>query len=164
MKLLLDTCTFLWIITGDASLSPSARKLFSDPANEVFLSSVSAWEIALKHTQKPSILVLSRQAVTNVRTTPTAENLSAKGAYVLWQSAPDKTPDLILIASGSEVSLALQAEGRNSVESDWLLISSYPDFPQGFAAIAVVAAVAGWGDWQLIADTPARQECLFRLR
>jgi PIN domain nuclease of toxin-antitoxin system len=49
VKLLLDTCTFLWIITGDASLSPSARKLFSDPANEVFLSSVSAWEIALKH-------------------------------------------------------------------------------------------------------------------
>ena len=50
MKILLDTCTFLWIVTGDASLSQSARKLFSDPSNHVFLSSVSAWEIALKHT------------------------------------------------------------------------------------------------------------------
>lgn len=50
MKVLLDTCTFLWIITGDAALSPSARKLFCDPASEVFLSSVSAWEISLKHS------------------------------------------------------------------------------------------------------------------
>jgi len=49
MKLLLDTCTFLWIVTGDACLSVSARKLFCDPANEAFLSSVSAWEIAAKH-------------------------------------------------------------------------------------------------------------------
>jgi len=49
MKLLLDTCTFLWIVTGDASLSASARELFSDPSNEAFLSSVSAWEIAVKH-------------------------------------------------------------------------------------------------------------------
>jgi PIN domain nuclease of toxin-antitoxin system len=50
VKLLLDTCTFLWIVTGDGSLSPSARSLFSDPTNDVFLSSVSAWEIALKHS------------------------------------------------------------------------------------------------------------------
>ena len=64
MKLLLDTCTFLWIVTGDASLSAPARKLFSDPANEVFLSSVSAWEIAVKHSlgklplpRPPSVLV-----------------------------------------------------------------------------------------------------------
>ena len=48
MRLLLDTCTFLWIVTGDASLSALAREHFSDPANEVFLSSVSAWEIAVK--------------------------------------------------------------------------------------------------------------------
>jgi Uncharacterized protein conserved in bacteria len=64
MKLLLDTCTFLWIVTGDACLSTSARKHFSDPANEAFLSSVSAWEIAVKHSlgklplpRPPSVLV-----------------------------------------------------------------------------------------------------------
>jgi PIN domain nuclease of toxin-antitoxin system len=50
VKLLLDTCAFLWIVTGDASLSASAHALFSDPTNDVFLSSVSAWEIALKHS------------------------------------------------------------------------------------------------------------------
>lgn len=49
MKLLLDTCTFLWAVRGDARLGSGAAALFRDPANEVFLSSVSAWEIAVMH-------------------------------------------------------------------------------------------------------------------
>jgi PIN domain nuclease of toxin-antitoxin system len=49
MKLLLDTCTFLWLVRGDRQLSEPATRLFQDPANEVYLSSVSAWEIAVKH-------------------------------------------------------------------------------------------------------------------
>lgn len=49
MKLLLDTCTFLWVVRGDPALSTEAAALFRDPANEVWLSSVSAWEMAVKH-------------------------------------------------------------------------------------------------------------------
>jgi PIN domain nuclease of toxin-antitoxin system len=49
MRLLLDTCTFLWIAGGDPALSPAAARLFTAPENEVFLSAVSAWEIAVKH-------------------------------------------------------------------------------------------------------------------
>lgn len=49
MKLLLDTCTFLWSIEGGASISEGARTALADPGNEVYLSSVSAWEIAAKH-------------------------------------------------------------------------------------------------------------------
>lgn len=49
MKLLLDTCAFLWIIRGRPEASSTAVALFSNPSNEVFLSSVSAWEIAVKH-------------------------------------------------------------------------------------------------------------------
>ena len=48
MKLLLDTCTFLWAITDAPALSSRARELIAAPGNEVFLSSVSAWEIAVK--------------------------------------------------------------------------------------------------------------------
>lgn len=48
MKLLLDTCTFLWITLDAAQLSARARDAFADPANSVYLSSVSAWEMALK--------------------------------------------------------------------------------------------------------------------
>jgi len=49
MRLLLDTCTFLWIAGGAKELSARAREAFADPANEVFLSAASAWEIAVKH-------------------------------------------------------------------------------------------------------------------
>lgn len=49
MRILLDTCTFLWIIGDAPELSNRARELFIDPANDVFLSAVSAWEISVKH-------------------------------------------------------------------------------------------------------------------
>lgn len=49
MKLLLDTCTFLWLVTDDASLSPAARRMIVDPDNGVYLSAVSTWEIAVKN-------------------------------------------------------------------------------------------------------------------
>ena len=49
MKLLLDTCTFLWIAGQPDALSDTARKQFRTPENEVYLSSASAWEIAAKH-------------------------------------------------------------------------------------------------------------------
>lgn len=49
MRLLLDTCTFLWIIVDSPELSARSRALFLDPSNEVYLSAVSVWEIAVKH-------------------------------------------------------------------------------------------------------------------
>ena len=49
MKLLLDSCTFLWIVADNPLLSATARAMFRDPANETFLSVVSAWEIAVKN-------------------------------------------------------------------------------------------------------------------
>jgi len=49
VKLLLDTCTFLWLIIGKDELSPNAINAFSDPQNEVYLSAVSAWEINVKY-------------------------------------------------------------------------------------------------------------------
>jgi PIN domain nuclease of toxin-antitoxin system len=49
MKILLDTCTFLWLITDAPALSPRARELFAEVENEVYLSVVCTWEIAVKH-------------------------------------------------------------------------------------------------------------------
>ncbi len=49
MNLLLDTCTFVWLIADSPDLSSGARQFFSDPDNEVYLSAVSAWEIVIKH-------------------------------------------------------------------------------------------------------------------
>lgn len=49
MKLLLDTCTFLWIITDAREVPRRVVELFRAPDHDVYLSAVSAWEIALKH-------------------------------------------------------------------------------------------------------------------
>jgi len=49
MKLLLDTCAFLWIVADAPELSLRARDLFQSADNEVYLSAASAWEIAVKH-------------------------------------------------------------------------------------------------------------------
>ena len=49
MKLLLDTSTFLWWCEGSDRITAAIRAQVSDPTNEVYLSTVSVWEIALKH-------------------------------------------------------------------------------------------------------------------
>lgn len=49
MKLLLDTCTFLWLITDAEELSDRCREAFRSPGNQAYLSTASAWEIAVKH-------------------------------------------------------------------------------------------------------------------
>jgi PIN domain nuclease of toxin-antitoxin system len=50
MRILLDTCEFLWLITGDAKLAPAVVAAVRDPQNQVFLSVVSFWEISVKHS------------------------------------------------------------------------------------------------------------------
>ncbi|MBA7514569.1 hypothetical protein ES705_06601 [subsurface metagenome] len=49
MRLLLDTCTFLWLTEGDDRLSNKARSMIVESDNEVFLSPASVWEIVIKH-------------------------------------------------------------------------------------------------------------------
>lgn len=49
MRLLLDTQIVLWALTGSNRLGAVASGLIADPANEVYVSSVSLWEIAIKH-------------------------------------------------------------------------------------------------------------------
>lgn len=49
MRLLVDTCTFLWLAIDDERLSPKAREHFASPDNEAYLSTASAAEIAIKY-------------------------------------------------------------------------------------------------------------------
>jgi PIN domain nuclease of toxin-antitoxin system len=49
VKILLDTCTFLWIVGDSPELSDASRNLFREPSNAVFLSAVSVWEISVKY-------------------------------------------------------------------------------------------------------------------
>lgn len=50
MKILLDTCEFLWLVSGDAKLPDTVAATIRDANNQVFLSVVSFWEISLKHS------------------------------------------------------------------------------------------------------------------
>ena len=50
MRLLLDTVAFIWLAENDVSLSRLARDLIVDPSNDVYLSTASAWEIAIKYS------------------------------------------------------------------------------------------------------------------
>jgi PIN domain nuclease of toxin-antitoxin system len=49
VKLLLDTHVLLWAVGPDERLSATARQLIGDPDNEVCFSTVSIWEVAIKH-------------------------------------------------------------------------------------------------------------------
>ena len=49
MRILLDTHAFLWLVTDSPLLSPRARDLFLDSDNQLLLSAVTGFEIAIKH-------------------------------------------------------------------------------------------------------------------
>jgi transketolase len=77
------------------------------PADAV--ETAECWAVALE-TAGPSILALTRQNVSPVRTAPARENLSARGAYRL--KAAGNPRKVIFIATGSEVEIALAAASR----------------------------------------------------
>ena len=70
------------------------------------VETAECWEMALKTIATPSVIALTRQNLEQVRLKQSDENLSAKGAYIV---AGKDAEDVTLIASGSEVSLALAA-------------------------------------------------------
>jgi transketolase len=74
---------------------------------------VEAWRVALLHTDGPVGLVLTRQKLPVLdRTVLASASGLAQGAYVLVDGPSGLSPDLILIATGSEVSLALEAHAQ----------------------------------------------------
>lgn len=69
MRLLLDTHGWLWMRAEPERLADSSRRLLRDPANELFLSAASAWEIAIKFAagklrlpQPPAAFIAQRLA------------------------------------------------------------------------------------------------------
>nr|WP_317851802.1 transketolase [Rhodobacter sp. TJ_12] len=93
------------------------------PADAV--ETAEAWEIAMTATATPSLLVLSRQGLPTVRTAHTAENLTARGAYLLRD--PDDR-QVTLIATGSEVEIVLAAADQLEAEGIRAAVVSAPCF------------------------------------
>lgn len=65
MKLLLDTHILLWTLTNDKKLSEKARKLIENEANEIYYSTLSLWEVELKHLAHPDMLPLTASELMN---------------------------------------------------------------------------------------------------
>ena len=71
---------------------------------------LECWEIALKSKSNPSAIALSRQKLPYVSEHSAGENMCSKGAYVLKKTSDNA--DISLIASGSEVEIALEAQEK----------------------------------------------------
>lgn len=71
------------------------------------IETAECWELAIEAAHTPSVLALSRQNLPTLRTS-VKENLSAKGAYVLADC--EGTRDVTLLATGSEVEIAVKAQ------------------------------------------------------
>ncbi|SFI11323.1 transketolase [Bradyrhizobium sp. Gha] len=91
-----------------ASLRAIPNILVLRPADAVEVA--ECWEMALSRRDGPSSFILSRQALRPVRTTHSNENLSARGGYVL-ADATGGARRVTLLATGSEVAVALDAKG-----------------------------------------------------
>ena len=48
MRLLLDTHTLLWLVSGDVQLSKTATDMLIDPSNDLLISPATYWELAIK--------------------------------------------------------------------------------------------------------------------
>ena len=128
------------------------------------VETAEAWEIALEQTTTPTVLSLTRQGVPAVRTTHSTKNLTAQGAYVLAEAEGKR--QVILIATGSEVSVALKARevlqaqgiGTRVVSMPCMeLFAAQPEayrrrvLPAGPVRVGIEAAVraGGWDRWLL---------------
>jgi transketolase len=86
-----------------------------------------AWVAALRHSRGPSALVLSRQKLPVITPAETAVENVARGGYVLLD-APGGTPELILLGTGSELQLALEAGKRLQTAGRRVRVVSMPSF------------------------------------
>ncbi len=82
------------------------------------------WEIALCSANTPSVLSLSRQGLPLLRKGHTDDNLSARGGYIMRGNAADR--DVTLLATGSEVALALEAANTLTDEGHRVVVVSLP--------------------------------------
>jgi len=132
------------------------------PADTV--ETAEAWELALTSKETPSVLSLTRQGVPTVRVEHKMNNLTAQGAYVLADAEGKR--EAILIATGSEVSIALAARDLLQAEGIGTRVVSMPCMelfaeqdeayrrkvlPAGPVRVGVEAAVrnGGWDRWLL---------------
>jgi transketolase len=104
-----------------ASLRAMPGVLMFRPADT--METAECWELALRKSDGPSLIALSRQSLPALRT-DTAENRSARGAYVLAEAEGPR--QATLIATGSEVAIAMAARDALKAEGIPVAVVSLP--------------------------------------
>jgi len=107
-----------------ASLRNIPNLLVFRPADGV--ETAEAWEVALNATDAPSLIAFTRQNLVPARKEHTEENLVAKGGYVV--SPATKPEKVVLLATGSEVEIALEAQKTLEAEGIGARVVSMPCF------------------------------------
>ncbi len=92
------------------------------PCDQV--ESAVAWQAAIERTDGPSTLIFTRQNLVQQSRTPEQVTAIRRGGYVLLDS--ESTPDLIIIATGSEVELAVQAAKTLTADGHAVRVVSMP--------------------------------------
>ena len=87
------------------------------------VETAESWQIALETENKPSILALTRQGLPMLRTS-CAENLTARGAYIISEAKNKR--QATIIATGSEVSMAIEAQAKLAEEGIDVAVVSMP--------------------------------------
>jgi len=88
----------------------------------------AAWKLSLESTDKPTALVLTRQNLPTIKgTDANAYEGVSKGAYVI-SPASKETPDALLVAAGSEVGLAVEAQKALETEGISVSVVSMPSW------------------------------------
>ena len=90
------------------------------------VETAECWQLAVEAKETPSVLALTRQNLATLRTENKSENLCAKGAYVLRESA--KQAMVTLFATGSEVEIAVEAAAALEREGVGARVVSVPCF------------------------------------
>lgn len=138
------------------------------------IETAEAWELALTTESTPSVLALSRQNLPLVRQDDGAENLTARGAYILRDASA--APKVVLMASGSEVEIALAARDTLEAGGTPTRVVSVPCMelfraqdaayrrevlPAGTVRIAVEAALRMPWDWLLLGEGGSEAKSAF---
>lgn len=58
MKVLIDTHIALWALMDDSKMPKEARQILMDESNEIFYSTASVWEVAIKHCIRPDDMIV----------------------------------------------------------------------------------------------------------
>jgi len=104
-----------------AALRAIPNLLVMRPADGV--ETAECWDLALNSDDRPSLIAFSRQDVPTLRTAHTPENLSARGAYELVGDAGAK---ITFLATGTEVSLAMEARAKLAAQGIASRVVSMP--------------------------------------